>query len=200
MVLFQIISNDEATLFAMRQNWQMWQGAIQADACEEIIQRYRKQVAIQATTFNQHGNLGANSLRKSNVRWVEDSKIREMLWWFAREANRSAFGLDVTDVGAVQFTEYTEQYEGKYGWHHDIDWNNNAAFDRKISVVLQLTDGEQYEGCEFTFDEVENPERNALRKKGTVLCFPSYLRHSVSQITKGERFSLVAWFEGPRWR
>lgn len=184
----------------MRQAWQMWQSEIPSEQCDLIIDKMRQLPAIGAQTFNNEGQLQDNPHRHSNVRWVEDPEIREMLWFYAKEANRLAFGFDVTDAGSVQFTEYGSEYGGKYNWHHDVDWNSQAAFDRKISVVVQLSDGNYYEGCDFHFSEVPNPEREAIRKKGTVICFPSYLQHQVTEITKGTRYSLVAWFEGPRWR
>jgi len=37
----------------------------------------------------------------------------------------------------------------------------------------------------------------APRDKGTVLFFPSYLTHRITNITKGVRNSLVSWFHGP---
>lgn len=179
----------------MRQSWQMWQSQIKPEECDAMIEQLRQLPPIEAQTFG-----GQEDYRSSNVRWVEDEGIRNMLWWYAREANRLAFGLDVTDAGSVQFTEYTTESGGKYDWHHDVDWQSDLAFDRKISVVLQLSDGNYYEGCDFQFDEVPNPDPDALRAKGTIICFPSYLRHRVTEITKGSRYSLVAWFEGPRWR
>lgn len=46
----------------------------------------------------------------------------------------------------------------------------------------------------------QNHDKEALKSKGTIICFPSYFRHRVIEITKGTRYSLAAWFEGPRWR
>ena len=35
-----------------------------------------------------------------------------------------------------------------------------------------------------------------LKKKGTVVVFPSTSWHKVEPVTKGKRYSLVAWAEG----
>ena len=81
--------------------------------------------------------------------------------------------------------------------HHDVQWNGQSAFDRKLSVTVQLSDGDEYEGGDVEFDEVKT---NAdFRSKGTVLIFPSYLRHRIHPITSGTRRALVAWFFGPSW-
>lgn len=181
----------------MRNSWQMWASQISPEECDGIVDRIRQQEAEQSTIF---GGKEALETRSSLTRWVEDADIRNMMWWYAKEANRLAFGFNVDDVGPVQFTEYRADQGGKYNWHHDCNWTSDMMFDRKISVVLQLSDGKYYEGGDFQFDDVPNPDPDALRAKGTIICFPSYLRHRVTEITKGSRYSLVAWFEGPRWR
>ena len=105
------------------------------------------------------------------------------------------------NVGGIQFTEYDAAYEGKYDWHMDCDLlGNGGVFARKISLVLQLSDGDSYEGGDFQFYNVQNPKPEDLRAKGTVVCFPSHVYHRVTQVTKGTRYSLVTWFEGPPWR
>ena len=116
------------------------------------------------------------------------------------QANRNAFGFDICSVGDIQYTEYSADNKGHYNWHHDIDWNDDKAFDRKLSVTVQLSDPSEYKGGEFQFNETENPQRELLKIKGTVLVFPSYLSHKVYEVTEGKRKSLVAWFEGPRWK
>ena len=74
--------------------------------------------------------------------------------------------------------------------------------DRKLSMTIQLSDSHEYEGGDFKFrDDITNlPTKEQLRKKGTVLIFPSFLYHSVQPVTKGIRKSLVTWIEGPAWR
>lgn len=174
----------------------MWESSLSPFLCDEIVARCRQLEQIEGTTFDNN-----SEHRKSCIRWVaKDQDIHDAIWWHVSEANRNAFGLDVTEACDIQFTEYCSESGGKYDWHHDIDWNNMRAFDRKLSVTVQLSDPKYYEGADFEFSEVENPERDALRSKGTVLVFPSYLMHRVTPITEGTRYSLVAWFEGPRWR
>ena len=71
-------------------------------------------------------------------------------------------------------------------------------YDRKLSVVVQLTDPSDYEGGIFEFKTVETPAN--FKTRGSILVFPSYLEHQVTEITEGTRYSLVCWAEGPRWR
>ena len=70
--------------------------------------------------------------------------------------------------------------------------------DRKLSIIIQLTDENEYEGGNFEFKYIQTPE--SCRIQGSVLVFPSYNEHRVTEVTKGVRNSLVCWMEGPRWR
>jgi PKHD-type hydroxylase len=38
------------------------------------------------------------------------------------------------------------------------------------------------------------------RGRGTFLVFPSFMLHRVTPVTRGTRWSLVAWFGGKRWQ
>ena len=178
----------------MRQNWQMWQG-VSRETLDLILSEAEKQPFIDAKTFS-----GDNKkVRKSNIKWLSNNiRVREILWSFVSQSNRNAFGVDVTSLGDIQYTEYDSKYKGHYSWHHDIQWDNTNAYDRKLSVTVQLSESDDYEGGDFQFSECQTPLN--CRTIGTVLVFPSYLQHKVSPVTKGKRKSLVGWFEGPRWR
>jgi PKHD-type hydroxylase len=182
----------------VRDSWQLWRAALDAETCSAIVKDLLNYPVENGTVFKENV---PSEYRKSKIRWVNDNQqIKSLLWSYIQEANRNAFGVDVTDVCNIQFTEYNASYKGRYDWHHDIDWTQNKGFDRKLSIVVQLTDGNSYEGGNLEFDEVQNPHTFQLRKQGTVIVFPSYLRHRVTPVTSGIRHSLVAWFEGPRWR
>ena len=80
----------------------------------------------------------------------------------------------------------------------DVSFTNDVPYDRKISFPVQLSDPSDYEGVDFGIHNQKLPDWH--KEKGTVLVFPSYMLHKVNPVTKGIRRSLVAWFEGPRWR
>ena len=116
-------------------------------------------------------------------------------------ANRNAFGFDINYLADVQYTIYKGTDEGFYNWHYDTFWAGENTYDRKISAIIQLSDPADYEGGEFLLEsQYEQPNSIDLKQRGTVLCFPSFLRHTVKPVTKGTRKSLVAWIEGPKFR
>ena len=44
---------------------------------------------------------------------------------------------------------------------------------------------------------VETPD---FKNAGSVIVFPSFMEHQVTPVTKGTRYSLVAWFVGPPFK
>lgn len=141
---------------------------------------------------------GADTIRKSKIRWLRDEALQQRLWGFVQAANDASFGVDVTNQADMQFTTYDAAHNGHYDWHHDVHWSAQDNQDRKISLTIQLTDPDDYEGGGFEFEEVKTSAD--FTGKGTVLLFPSYLRHKVHPVTSGIRQSLVAWFFGKRWQ
>jgi len=181
----------------VRQPWQMWPGAISSELVDEITAKCEEREAERGIVVH-----GPQDMRTSIIRWVTDVEgVRDLLWRYAEAANHNAFFISVMPIGLVQFTEYHATEGGHYDAHIDVNWDNNDShYDRKISITMQLSDPSDYEGGEFFFQNVENPDQALLRQKGTILAFPSYLRHGVSPVTRGIRKSLVCWFEGDRWR
>ena len=58
------------------------------------------------------------------------------------------------------------------------------------------------QGGDLEFTDIDStPElRERLRQKGTVVVFPSFLQHRVTEITEGQRYALVGWREGQQWK
>lgn len=189
----------------MQQLWQLWSQTLDPSTVAQIINTAESYEPMEAN-IGFKGDKTNNKVRSSEVRWLNpaspDTKlIRDVLWWHVNRSNRQAFGVDITDIFDIQYTKYHAKDGGHYDWHFDTFWANETNYDRKLSITVQLSDPDEYEGGEFLFDrQYEQPDQEALKKKGTILVFPSVLLHKVEPVTKGTRKSLVAWVEGPKWK
>lgn len=186
----------------MRQSWRMWQGGLPEDQINLILKEGMALAKIKATTFNNNSDV-----RSSQVSWLTGhQEIQKILWNYVTAANEDAFNVRLDkghDAGVceMQFTEYHASESGHYDWHHDVNFANDSGLDRKLSITVQLTDPSEYQGGEFLLGDVEEPpDPIAIKTKGTVFIFPSYLQHTVRPVTFGTRRTLVAWFEGPQWQ
>lgn len=180
----------------VRNSWRLYPSAIKDDEVKNLIQFIEQNYPEQeAETFNN----ASDDVRKSKIRFVDNLDIQGVLFGYVENAAQ-CMGIHVNNRAVVQYTEYHGTDKGHYDWHHDIDWNRADGYDRKLSVTVQLSSPDEYEGGDFEFCEIETPETTRSKLKGSVLVFPSYLQHRVSPVTSGIRKSLVAWFEGPIWR
>jgi PKHD-type hydroxylase len=179
----------------MKAQWQLWTSALSKEQCQQIKNICEQYAPVDAGIFAE--NKPDDKVRRSKVRWVYDKSIKALLLDYAEQANRNAFNVDIDQPFDIQYTEYHSNKNGFYDWHHDVELNNTKAFDRKLSVVIQLDDPSDYEGGNFEFKGIENPN---FKPQGSVIVFPSFLEHRVTPVTSGIRHSLVTWVEGPPWR
>ena len=179
----------------MRDIWQLYKGALTDEECDKIIEVGNEQEKQDAGIFaNSHGD---EKVRKTQISWIREPWIDSTQEFYFRDANSNVFGFLADLMPAAQFGTYKEG--DFYEWHYDVNWESDRQYDRKLSIVIQLSDPNDYEGGVFEFQyPFEQPK--GFEERGSVLIFPSYITHRVTKITKGERKSLVNWLEGPRWR
>ena len=68
-------------------------------------------------------------------------------------------------------------------------------------MTVQLSNGDDYEGGDFQLrDGTGEGLDNSIYNRGSILVFPSFLLHRVTPVTSGTRKTLVAWFEGKRFK
>ena len=172
-----------------------WHGAFTKEECKKIIKIANKKGLIQGTTKHTSSNA-----RKSKICWLHPSD--DMNWAFRRvtdmvlDLNDRFFNFDVFGLHeGFQFTNYKAPSD-KYGKHVD---RASDFVVRKLSISIQLTDPEEYEGGElYLYDD----DKGTLleKKQGTLIMFPSYILHEVKPVTKGERNSLVTWVTGNQFK
>jgi PKHD-type hydroxylase len=154
--------------------------------------------------------------RNSKVSWLDEPWVHRWLDPFIEESNHKNWKFDIDEYEDYQFTIYEGSEKQHYDWHRDIlktydenhiqkRWRNKT---RKLSAVVQLTDPSEYEGGNFwiNYGEQGPGEKpieikiEGMKKKGSVLVFPSFLYHKVEPVTFGTRYSLVNWTLGDNFK
>jgi len=166
----------------------------------DLIERIR---ALVPREEMYDGNVSGEidkTYRSSRIYWIRKSEktlwLYEKLMWFVKDANEKMWKFNLTNLFEdIQFTEYDADFEGHYDWHMDMGGGEKTS-TRKLSMTIQLSDPEDYDGGELQFlinRNVSEPERD----QGTVVLFPSFLLHRVKRVSRGRRQSLVLWIHGP---
>jgi PKHD-type hydroxylase len=120
-----------------------------------------------------------------------------ILMYIAKVENKH-FGYDINSITEIELLRYKEGM--KYNVHQDVGWNEYPN-QRKLTMIVQLSNSEDYEGGDLLFrDDNIDSISDKVRDKGSIIIFPSMMFHSITPVTRGERLSLVTWIEGPAWR
>jgi PKHD-type hydroxylase len=160
--------------------------------------------------------------RNSQNAWVPTTNwIGGLMWYYYKRANDEFFHYDLEciDGESMQYTQYA--IDQKYDWHQDEGvsglykpqasgnrdtqvvaqdfMNMKSEKIRKLSAVVQLVDGDDYEGGGTEILDVDGTLYTVPRERGTIVFFDSRLKHRACTVKKGMRKSLITWAVGPRW-
>lgn len=160
--------------------------------------------------INQNSGV-VKRIRESNIKWIVWEKDSE--WLFKKiikcinQVNLDNYGYILKFVENFQFTEYNSKQNSFYSKHVDQKnkYDIKSFLDiRKLSFTIQLSDFCDYEGGDLRFyigkkSIYTNKEEYVVAKKnkGSITFFPSDILHEVTPVTKGTRYSLVSWVQGP---
>jgi PKHD-type hydroxylase len=138
--------------------------------------------------------------RKSEISWIPEEPNNQWLYdkisQYAISANKEMWNFDIWGYhDTLQFTNYYGD-GGHYDWHADL---GPGISNRKLSVVLQLSDPNDYVGGELQMNT--GGGITSVKKEYGLLCFfPSFVLHRVTPLTSGTRTSLVTWLCGANLR
>lgn len=167
---------------------------------EKIIEIGESQPKIKATTVGEDESQHESEYRVSDISWLSNNPktdwIFERIAGLAIKANTEMWNFDIWDFqDDLQYTSYYGN-GGHYDWHADL---GVGISNRKLSVVLQLSDSDEYEGGDLQMN-TGGSILNVPRQKGLICFFPSFVLHRVTPLSSGLRRSLVTWLCGANLR
>jgi len=178
------------------ESWAYWESVFSVEECQKIIDIGNKKGLIKGTTKSKK----LKNYRDSNISWLYPED--DLQWVYQRltdvilSLNDRFFKFDIFGfVEGLQFTHYKKP-SGKYKKHIDRGMDHII---RKLSLSVQLSNPDSYEGGDFVLHQQEDPII-LPKEQGKLILFPSHTLHEVKPVTKGERYSLVAWVTGPQFK
>jgi PKHD-type hydroxylase len=179
-------------------NYYWFNSGLTSEEVDKIVEDAKEYPFVKALVVDEENT---DKFRKSNIKWLPfDSKwdwVIDKIMSQVVEANDTIWKFDLNSViDNIQYTEY-EGNGGHYDWHLDI--GPGSISHRKISIVIQLSDPDEYVGGDLELmtgsDHTKIP-----RGKGNVVIFPSFLLHRVVPLISGNRKSLVLWVGGGHYK
>jgi PKHD-type hydroxylase len=178
-----------------------WEAEIPPAKCQQFIDELFVKSKIQDGLFEKHGkSVRDDTMRKTDVVCVkENTEFLNLIFTYIASANKQVWNYDLSGMEDVQLGRY--EIGGHYDWHLDSDEICLQGFQRKLSCSVQLTDEDQYEGGDLVLQNcMGNEEFTMPKKQGSIIVFPSAVKHKVTPVVSGTRFSAAAWMRGPAFR
>lgn len=182
------------------QNFATWVNGFSDSEIFQIINIGENLILKEAGVGGENKEI--NEIRKSKISWIslnqETGWLYDRLAYVARQLNGQFFEFDL--FGFVEDMQYTvyDSNSSHYTWHMDKGPLTGSP-PRKLSLVLQLSDPEEYEGGNLELMTIADPIVTE-KKKGLIYAFPSWVMHRVTPVTRGTRRTLVVWISGPKFR
>jgi len=178
-----------------------WDGLFTDEEINKIREYGDTQPLLDAGVLSSENKGVINhNIRKTEISWL--SKNNDSSWFIetimekVSDLNNNYYHYDLTYYEDIQYTLYNK-FGSKYDYHADLGFgvSNNI---RKLSVVVFLSDNNEYTGGKFYYNS--GTEIEIEQKKRRLIIFPSYLLHKVTPIKSGTRRSLVTWVNGPHFK
>ena len=160
------------------------------DDAGEVNQSYRKVQTV--------GLLPSDHVCGASIDWLFE-RVRDKVIW----ANSNHYHFDLHGLWQqINYLQYDEpktpdDIPGHYDWHQDFGGGESSQ--RKLSVVIQMTDPSEYDGCRLELHN-ETAFDPGVIGQGSMIVFPSWAVHRVTPITRGQRRALVSWVAGTPFR
>lgn len=166
---------------------------------KNILSLWDSNLVKEAEVNADNTRITRDDLRKSEVMFIAPSGnewVYDKLSAASIQANSNRYKFEITGFQTeLQLASYGPQQF--FEWHMDFGTGNVS--NRKLSISVQLSDPDEYEGGELQFMINQNIF-TATKEKGTAIIFPSFGLHRVTPVTKGVRKSIVGWISGPPYR
>ena len=167
---------------------------------KELIKRtvnYINKINLKPLTISRGLDLNIRNVEGRTLNKNSNMTERILFIYLAREINKVLINyiakfkfMELQKINQIDLLKYSPG--GKYEIHMDEGPNSF----RRLSCIINLND--DYEGGDLIFTDQKEKEIKRLKlSKGSVVFFPSNFMypHGIQPITKGTRYSIVAWLQ-----
>ncbi len=184
--------------------------AFPADFCDKVIEMGDKLPRRTGDSLGQ-GTAARDDFKIRSTERGFFPHAPEYLWiydhilQYVNAANSQYWKFRIGQTEPFQYGVYNPGQH--YSWHLDQFSDPykaphpDAGMTRKLSITVQLDDGDSYEGGDFEMRELSDYDKiqriDGIRARGSLIVFPSFVMHRVTPVTSGTRRSLVGWILGP---
>lgn len=143
---------------------------------------------------NEQGNM-----KKAEVKTISLGRLPEINRFLdtAYKTNNEIFGYNLWERNNLDVM-LLNRYKTDMNYHWHTDASRDLASDIKLTLLLNLSDNNSYEGGKFEL--YNNMVTTIDFNPGDMVMFNSGTHHRVTPVTSGERVSLTHFMVGPRFQ
>ncbi len=173
------------------------------DECKQLLSIYEGKPTWSGGVVDDKGNdqdidairrVDVNTVELTNqTKWVYD-KLNDLI-----QSANEVYQFDITGfMENMQLLRYSEPQDERPGGHYDMHSDTGPGYlsTRKLTAIIQLTDGDEYDGCDVEVIGHGYAKRNI----GDALVFPAPMLHQVTELISGHREALIVWVNGTPFR
>lgn len=179
----------------IKSNAWVYENRLPDSLCDLIVNEFKNKESDYAAV----GYESRIDLSTRNVKTVEVPRthwVNGIPMYFGFDSNFENFNYRVSDIAFTEFFTYSEGMF--YKPHIDINQHiDHPAHNRKLTVIIQLSNEEDYEGGELQVFNSNLKPITMTKKRGSIIIFNSSIPHCVKKIKSGTRYVLASWIVGP---
>lgn len=217
--MYKTIQNNTRERDELLLPWTYWDNAFSKGELTKMCEYFSTQGVKRGNVIgDKFGKLNTSQhineeIRVANIRLYQyNPKNIETNWIFQRmnyiieSLNNQFYNFNINGYDYFQYAEYEGYENGRQEFHMDTIMGgskpHNEHGTRKLSLTVLLNEpGKDFEGgdLEFNLEQEKNSISIPGMAAGRIVCFPSFMLHRVTPVTKGTRKSLVVWALGPKF-
>lgn len=182
------------------------EGVLSKEECERLLEAYKDDSLYENGLVSTGGDFDHRPdirlVRVMDITGEMEPQLYDTITAAVKKANDELFQFDLYGLwndfvlGSYQ-SDNGEDGCSHFTWHSDIGAGTSAY--RKLSIIIALSDPDDYQGGEFEvfYSGVKNYGR---LPQGSMMIFPSYMPHRVKAVIFGTRKVLINFAVGPRFR
>ncbi len=140
------------------------------------------------------------SIERQQLPLGQNAYPLDQISYGVNQVNADNWRFELTGVPGDDMPWLVRQSKGvTKGEDWEVDLGPASTSSRKLCFVVQLSDPKSYEGGDLLLHNIP-VDAEGFRQQGTIIVFPAYWLHRFSDVTKGQKHSIVGWLHGHNFR
>ena len=184
----------------MKYTWMQYDNVITKAQCKQLIETGKSNgfndAMLGDSNQADYHNPDVRNCQTANLPFKQLLWMEDLLSEALSEINFNNYNFDLVGFSDLQVIKYNP---GTYFKSHLDTYMGTPEYQRKLTFILQLTDPDEYVGGDLIV-YTHGKGETMTRQQGSLIVFPAYTMHEVTELLSGTRYSMIGWVLGPDFK